>query len=159
LVVISSVDDAYVRGNRTTTNYGSNTALLVDTSSVRYHTYIKPNNLSDISPGAMVVSATLVLTQSDAGSNVEVHPVLGAWNESSITYNTQPAVGSTLTTFSASSNGEKRIDITSLAQQWVNGGALNGVQLYPTGSDGVDFRSSEYGTATQRPRFEIEVIE
>ncbi len=159
-VVITDVDDTFVRSNRANFNYGNASSLQVDTNRPREHAFVQPNTLADIAPGAEVVAAYLVLQQYDPGSPVEIRPIVGTWTEGSVTYNSQPATGATLTTASASTNGEVWIEITTLAQDWVDGIiGLNGVQLYPTGGNGVNYRSSEYGTSSARPRFEIEVIE
>jgi hypothetical protein len=107
-----------------------------------------------------VLSAFLLVTVYDVGNTVQVREVLGNWSEASITWNTQPATASVAeTTFSGSQTGQVAIDITGLAQSWVDGAPVRGVQLYPTGSNGVELRSSEYGTTSARPRFVLEVLE
>jgi hypothetical protein len=43
-----------------------------------------------------------------------------------------------------------------LVQGWLNGTiSNNGVTVRSTSADGVDFRSSEYGTVSQRPTLSI----
>ena len=159
-VTLTAVHDAFVRASKRTTNYGNGTALEVDTGNGRETTYVRPTNLGDIAPGAQVLSAYLALTVHGTGSAVSVREVLGDWSEGTITWNTQPAASTTAeATFSPSATGEIRVDVTGLAQSWVDGTPARGVQLYATGSNGVEMRSSEYSVTTARPRFVLEVLE
>jgi hypothetical protein len=146
-VTLTAVHDAFVRAE-------------LDTGSARETTYVRPTNLGDIAPGAQVLSAYLALTVSGTGSAVSVREVLGDWSEGTVTWNTQPSASTTAeATFSPSATGEIRIDVTGLAQSWVDGAPARGVQLYATGSNGVEMRSSEYSVTSARPRFVLEVLE
>jgi hypothetical protein len=159
-VTLTALQDAFVRSTRATTRYGTATSLQVDTSPERERVFIRPDNLGNIQPGAQVLSAFLYLTVYDVGSQVQVREVLASWSEASITWNTQPATATVAeATFTASQTGQVVIDVTGLAQSWVDGAPAHGVQLYPTGSNGVEFRSSEYTTVSARPRFVLEVLE
>ena len=159
-VTLSALQDSFVRSTRATTNYGNSTSLQLDTSPEREHVFVRPNDLGDIAPGAQVLSAFLVVTVYGVGGSVQVREVLAGWSEAAITWNTQPPTSPTPeTTFSAGQTGQVMIDITALAQAWVDGAPAHGVQLYPSSSNGIELRSSESSAASARPRFVLEVLE
>jgi hypothetical protein len=159
-VTLTAVHDAYVRANRQTTNYGSSAALEIDSGTGRETAYVRPTNLGGITPGAQVLSASLFVTVYGTGSTVSVREVLSDWSEGTITWNTKPSASSTAeASFTPNATGEVEIDITGLAQSWVDGVPARGVQLYAGGSNGVELRSSESSSTTARPRFVLEVVE
>ncbi len=159
IVFLTNLDDALVRDVRPNSNYGDRSTLDVDTESVFKQSFIKPNDLSDIAPGALVVSAELVLRLYNPGDTVQVREVLESWTEGTVTWNNAPDASSALTTFPGNTTGEVAVDVTSLMQRWVDGASVYGVNLYPTGTDGVDIRSTEYWDSSQRPYYVVEVIE
>lgn len=156
-VLLTDVSDAYVRKDRAGNNYGNSASLEIDTASSFKHTLIKPNNLGGIAAGSRVVSAELVLRVFDSGDRVRVREVQGTWRENAVSWNNAPALGAEFASFSAGSTGEVSVDVTALVQAWVNGRAANGIDLYPSDDNGVDIRSSEYGTSSERPYFVVEV--
>ncbi|MDZ4817966.1 MAG: DNRLRE domain-containing protein [Planctomycetota bacterium] len=119
-----------------------------------------------IAPGTDIDSAKLMLEAFDAGNGFRIHQMLVDWSEAS-TWNSMvdgvqtdsteagPAI---LPTFTNVSSGTIEIDVTSLVQAYIDGSATNyGWLIAPilNGTDGVDFRSSEYGTLNLRPRLEV----
>jgi hypothetical protein len=159
-VVVTSLSDATVRQSQPQTNFGASDTLEVDTADIYQYALLKPNNLGDIAPGAQVVSAALVFHIFNPGDTMEVRQVLGPWSEAAVTWNTSPQVAqSAHATVSWGLTGEVSVDITAIAQGWVDGDAVHGLELFPTGTDGVDIRSSEYAGASARPTFVFEVID
>ncbi len=158
-VLLTELDDALVRSATPTRNFGTWTSLELDSDTVVMHAFVKPNNLSDIAPGAQVVSAELVLTIFNQGDTVELREAQESWDEGTITWNNAPAISAALDTFAADATGEVTVDVTSIMQSWVDGAAIHGVNLYPTGGNGVSIRSMEHDTSEQRPYFRVEVIE
>jgi hypothetical protein len=71
--------------------------------------------------------------------------------------------GTKLGSFSSVSPGSYSINFNvdgiSLVQSWINGAANNGFSIENNamhhGSDGIDMRSSEYSTQTERPKLTI----
>jgi hypothetical protein len=159
-VVVSSVSDATLRETAPQQNFGADDSIEIDTASIRQHGLIKPDNLGDIAPGAQVVSAELVFEIFNPGDQVEIREVIGSWSESAVTWASAPALApGVFATISGGVTGEVSIDITGLAQAWVDGAAVHGLALLPTGSDGVDIYSGEYPTASLRPTFVFDVID
>jgi hypothetical protein len=89
--------------------------------------------------------------------------MLAPWSEGSATWsNTQPNsnLGSQIGSFTPTATGSYQINLNAagiaLLQGWINGAANNGVLIKTGGTtDGIDMRSSEYATVSQRPRLTI----
>lgn len=110
--------DAFVRSDRPTTNFGYGGRLRAD-DSPRIISYLK----FDISPviGKKIVSAKLRLRVStDAGSGSSNtfnlrNVTLNSWNEGSVTYNNRPSLGTTVKSFAGKGDGATiDIDVKSL---------------------------------------------
>ena len=120
------------------TNFGSEIALLVAPAASSYVQF----NLSAIPPGATVGKAMLRLYVDlvTTGGSFDVYEVDNAWNENTLTFNTQPlplgpsATGShPIALTSASRSQFLLIDITPLVQGWASGTiANNGIALTST---------------------------
>ncbi len=96
-----AIADASVRTNNPTTNYGSSSSLELANyplaSNPRYdrRAFVK----FDVNVTGKVVSAELKLHRSSATSNVDVETYSmsdTSWNESTVTWNTQPAIDGVL---------------------------------------------------------------
>ena len=159
VVVLSAISDTMVRQSEPRRNFGSRESVEIDTASVFQYGLIKPDHLGDIGAGAQVVRAELVFEIFNPGDVIEIREILGGWSEASVTWDTAPSLSAPLFTASGAVAGQVSIDITSLAQGWVDGGAIDGLALFPTGSDGVDLHSSEASSSSLRPYFVLEVID
>ena len=143
--------DTFVSSSTAKTNYGSSIALVVCQGSTSYVRF----NLAGIPAGASISKATLRLYVDAVAKNgtFDVYQLNSSWAENTLTYNTPPpplgasitnGTGVSITT--ASWNQFLLIDITALAQGWVNGTIPNnGVALALTsGSNGsFSFDSKE----------------
>lgn len=164
-------EDTYLQEN-SSTNFGSSAQLLLDGSPTDLYSLIRCN-LASIPPGTTVESATLSLTVFDVSTNsYSVHPLLRDWVQAGANWQ-RFAVGSNWQTagakgsqdrgasfgsISASQLGEYQLSLPiSLVQQWVDEPASNrGLLMQSTSSsNGVDFRSSEYSTVSQRPKLTV----
>lgn len=161
-------DDTYLSSKKSGTNYGSATTLINDlndgTGGNQYS--LLKWNLAAIPAGATVQSATLGITVSNASAGTyNLYQYNRSWVEGTATWSNQtpdsylgPLVGS----IQASSTGAKTITLNAaglaMVQGWVNGSvANNGVIFKSTGTtDGLDLRSSEYGTQSARPMLTIQ---
>jgi hypothetical protein len=124
---------------------------------------------SSIPSTAVILSANLSLfyydNESPATSGpVGMYRVTGSWDESTITWNTSPAVQSTsisTITVPAAATGSFLIwNVSSLAQIWVNTPSTNyGLMLRDTNEASLEgyklFYSSEWGDVNQQPKLVI----
>ena len=104
---ITPLGDSYTNSADPTTNYGAN--VLLDVDGATQTTYLQ-FPLSSIPAGASVSQATLKLyvnAVTTAGS-FNVDYVNGSWEESTITYNKAPALGSLQVPFYRGGNYEHR---------------------------------------------------
>jgi Bacterial Ig-like domain (group 2)/Collagen triple helix repeat (20 copies) len=144
--------DTFVSSSTAKTNYGSSIALVVGSGTTSYVRF----NLAGIPAGSSISKATLRLYVDAVAKNgtFDVYQLNSSWAENTLTYNTPPpplgtsvtnGTGVSITT--ASWNQFLLIDITALAQGWVNGTIPNyGVALALTsgssGSFSVDSKES-----------------
>ncbi len=145
--------DAYVDAARRTQNFGAATTLRVD-SSPSQRSLLKPIGLSNIPKGSRVESATLVIRVVDGGNTMSARKLTTAWSQGNVRFNTAPAAASAFAKVSGAT-GTKTIDVTSIVQAWVNGEAVHGIGLYPTGSDAVVMPSAQNSAVQNRPTFRI----
>jgi len=166
-VTLTPIDDAYVCSDAANLNFGSETVLKVGYKSGAYdcHSYIK-FDLSSIPENAVIVSARLKLVDnkdSPSNVNVDVHRVMGDWDESSIKWSNKPDYDSTVISNAASGASGDVIewDVTDLVQAWVNGTYDNyGLVLIGGYADPVEeFRSKETSNSDDKPKLVIEYVE
>jgi len=146
-------------------NYGPSIALVVGPGSTSYVQF----NLSGVPAGAIVSKATLRLYVDAVATkgSFDVYQLNSAWSENTLTYNTPaPALGASATgghpvAIGAGSNNQfLLIDITSLAQGWVNGTIPNnGVALALTTAAGTfSFDSKESLLTGNGPELELAFV-
>ena len=154
-LVFTSIDDSYVSNGSVNTNYGSSNLLHIDASPTIYEFFIKAPEIDQIPNRATVSSATLGLTSYDTGSTAEARMVVTAWDENSITWNNRPTDDAgQFTTFNTNS-GNVNINVKAAVEAWISGANNHGLRLRSSGTNGSDYRSSEYSTSSQRPTFTI----
>ena len=107
--------------------------------------------------GASISSAVLQLNCTNFGNMMRIYRLTQSWNENEATWNQRslgvawgaPGADGTASRVSTYVNGDctvtglRSIDITSLVQEWSNGSPNYGVVVTDTGTDGIDFGSSE----------------
>ncbi len=133
------------------------------------------SDANQITPGAAIESAKLVLEAFDPGSGFTVHEMLINWDESStwnsmgngVQVNGVEAATAIIATFGANtgssnvSTGTLEIDVTAYIQAIANGTKTNlGWLLNPfvNGTNGVDIFSSEAADFSVRPRLEVTFV-
>jgi RHS repeat-associated protein len=154
--------DTFVSATNPNTNYYLLNFLITGTDPTygKTRSYIK-FQLSPLLSGAQITSAKLYLNQyaTTASQQVNLNAVTSDWTSSTVTWNTQPTVGTQLSSVSVGGPGEYNWDLTSLAQGWYNGTTKNyGVSLWNQTETNPQktFYSSDYKTdTTKRPRLEI----
>jgi hypothetical protein len=163
--------DTYVWSGSSASNYGSIASL--------YTSVLDPTNiarsfiefdLSSIPSTSIVNYADLGLYYwGDGGSPLDgpvgAYRITSSWDEMTVTWDAQPntlptPVDTTLIPVYVSS-AYKYWELDSLVQGWVSGTiANNGVMLKDTAESTIEdyknFRSSDHGTASQRPKLTIQ---
>src|SRR5450755_4489811 len=153
--------DAYVTTSQPSTNFGSSVSLLVEggtTSFVRL-------NLGALPANSSIAKATLRLYVNAvaAPGSFDVYQVDGKWSERGLNFNNAPILGASATgsrpvsVAGASLNQFILIDITPLAQGWLNGSIPNlGLALALVSSGGsFSFDSKESVGTGHQPELDV----
>lgn len=159
-------EDTYVASGNSGANFGSSTALLADGNDGANDELVAllQWDLAQIPAGSTVTAASVTLqVYNRSNSSYSLSAMGTAWSEGSATWsNTRPDLnlGSGIGSFSPTSTGSFVIDLDAngiaLVQSWVNGADNNGIAIASDGTNnGVDIRSSEYGTQGQRPLLSV----
>ncbi|GMQ95000.1 MAG: hypothetical protein BMS9Abin13_110 [Patescibacteria group bacterium] len=168
--------DTYIHDNLPTTNNGSATEILVDGSALEQYGTLLKWDITDIPAGQIVQSAVITLTSFNATSDTySVYEMLRNWVESEATWEIYAtgsswqtnggtgALDSGTTVFGTITGGTGERTITlnasgvALVQGWVNNPSSNYgffIENY-LATDGADFRSREYATASSRPKLTV----
>lgn len=155
--------DTFLSQNKPNTNYGSSTALSVDSdtpagSGKPAQALLRFDNLfgtgsGQIPQGSAIVSAHLILQTTDAGGGANLYRMLSAFTSSS-TWNTM-VNGVQIDGVEASTSpeavlaaaqlgvGQISIDVTASLQAWSSGATNLGWLFNPTSTNGWDFSSAE----------------
>jgi hypothetical protein len=140
---LAATADTYVEnGTAAGTNFGTSATIVADNSPVR-QAYIR----FDLTTIAAVGSARLRLhvannSNGPSPSGGTVARITGSWSEAATTYNTRPALGSSVATFGAvSQNSWVELDVTSA----VVAGAVVDLAITSTNSDGAYYDSRQTG--------------
>ncbi len=145
--------DAYVTNARPSANFGAASLLAVQAGTTSYIQL----DLRALPPNLNVAKATLRLYVNAvaAPGSFDVYQVDGSCSEKGITLNNAPPLGASATlarpvlVTSANSNQFILVDITALAQRWLDGSVPNyGVALASTSSTGSFAFDSKESTGT-----------
>jgi hypothetical protein len=155
----TDIDDAQITDG-ITANTGSALSINVDAETPELkeaRALIRINGLSAIPQNATILSATLELAVNDAGSAMTAALVTTPWSEDTVSWSSAPAYDSNNTLpANGTTIGINTIDITPWVQNWVTAPGYNyGLILLPTGTDGVDFPSSE---TTSGPTLHVQYV-
>jgi hypothetical protein len=91
---------------------------------------------------------------------VALAPVAGAWGEYSVTYATEPSIGSATSLFSVNQAGAfVAIDVTSLVQGWIASPATNNGVALSAGTAIVQFDSKENDQTAHPATLDIELMD
>lgn len=165
--------DTMIRALNANTNYGSLTSLEADGSPDIAS--LLGWDLASIPTGSTIVSAAIELNITNSSAHTYgLYAMERAWDEFGATWNLAGAGRSwgsaganaasdrssaSIALVNARNTGVLRIEFTatglSVVQQWISDPSENhGVilQNYVDASDGLDFRSNEFATASMRPR-------
>jgi hypothetical protein len=167
--------DSEVRSASPTTNYGTQTTMVVEGTGSQRKVYVQ-FTLSACSPtlpsNAEVDSATLTLYATTVGGTrtLKLYRTTSTWTETGITWNTQPTStpASPTTSFSVSATGNQTIDVSNDVNDFLQtspsalppyGAVVTNygwmVDDEATGTTQITFASSENGTTTHQPKLVI----
>jgi len=164
--------DTYISQNSPTTSYATAEEFGWDNNDPYYSQSdnfgllrfdnIFGDGVNLIPSGSTIETATLTYVVSDTGDAADVNEVAIDWAET-VTYNTfGPTAGVQTGDYglgvgsaTAATRGAKTLDVQASLQSWSNGTINYGWIFRPTGSGGVDVRSSEYGTQADRPKLDV----
>lgn len=130
-----------------------------------------------IGAGDLIVSATLTLHITSAGSGIKFHDMLTDWNETSASWNSLgagvqadgiEAVATPFMTIGANTGdpvieqGLLMLDFTAALQR-MQDGSVPGygwalLPWMPNGTNGIDFFTSEYSAVAERPLLTVDVM-
>ncbi|RED95979.1 putative secreted protein (Por secretion system target) [Marinoscillum furvescens DSM 4134] len=144
--------DTYVNSTSANTNYGSNTSVVTKISGNTRHAFYK-FDLRDIT-GTEISSAILKLNVKSVSATTtrSIYTVsYDHWNEHTLTWNNQPAIGSAIASTSISGSDDENYvtwDITSYVNTNVLADGLITILVSDPNADGtgVDFYTKENGT-------------
>lgn len=175
--------DTYLREADPATIYGADEDVSVDSSDgggesqilIRFDS-IFGNALNQIKPTDVITSATLNVEVTSQGSGFTVYNMLVGWNQGTATWdsftngvsaNGIEAGTSVISSYGANNSsgnvpsGPLSIDVLASLQAWqANPSSNQGWALLPflpSGTNGIDFHSSEYFEANLRPILSVEV--
>src|SRR5467141_17156 len=166
----SAVEDTWIFSGQPDTNFGADARLRINgdcnpagtvcKSMIKFPSIVGPN-FGQVPGNSTIVNATLGLFITNKGSPEGVYQLTAPWTESTATWNVftphgVPAnLGNEFTIF-PSSIGPFLVNLTTIVQRWTNGSVNQGLLLASTGTDGVDYNSSEAGVA--RPTLRVEFL-
>jgi hypothetical protein len=158
----TQIEDAQITADTPTASNGTGLSVNVDGASPHAHGLMRFPTLvgtgsGQVPPGAIITSASLQLNCTNAGSTMRVFRLIESWVESQATWN-QRSTGVNWGSAGAEGTGSNSgvahsancgttglqvVDLTALVQEWVNGTTNHGMLFADSGSDGIDFSSSE----------------
>jgi hypothetical protein len=161
----AATQDTYLSADQPGSNFGSDSFLNVDSQAPHAHALIKFPGLigsgpGQVPPGSTISSATLEVSCFDPGSLMQVYRLTEDWIEGEATWSQRAAgipwgspgadgPGSNAgVPFAADCTvtGLRQIDVRQLVEEWASGAPNFGVVFVDTGTNGVDWTSSEGGT-------------
>jgi len=151
-VTLTATADTYASSGAAGTNYGTSAMLGVDNSPVEV-AYLK----FDLTPyaGKTIQSATLQLVSAGSGSTGKQNVKRVAddgWTETGVTYNSRPALGTTIGTLGpTATNTSYSVPLTAAGLAGDLGSQLS-LGLDTSSSDGLDLNSREAGSAVAPKR-------
>lgn len=167
-VVVSGpgqVEDAQITADTPATPNGSGLSINVDGQTPHAHGLLRFPSLigggaGQVPAGAVINSATLQVNCTNPGAVMNLFRLTEDWVEDEATWNQRlagvawsapGADGASNAGVAVAGNctttGLRLIDVTRFVQEWSNGVSNHGLVLTDTGTDGVDFDSSESGSS------------
>ena len=154
--------DTWLKEANKNDNFGGDAELQVSNKSSDNMRVVYHFDLSSITPGTSVTSATLKLyvTANDDLGEVIIYPLNTDWTETGATWNNLSSNFELVSITSIPPQGGTGwvyLVFTAQAQAWVNDPGSNyGIILIATSNEQVSkYTSKEYGTSSKRPKLEV----
>lgn len=153
--------DSHIRAGGPSSNYGTYGQLTVNWSPNQANRGIVEFDLSPCN-GATINSAYIDLYNRANSPNdfFGIHRVTATWSEMSVTWSNQPAhIASAYASLNVPSTGSYKFDVKTLVSEWAAGTYVNyGFKLIKRTESSTYpyFCSSDYGTATYRPKITVD---
>jgi hypothetical protein len=129
---IPVMGDSYISSTNTAQNYGGVAALNIGGGNAALLTF----DLSSLpagltAPDIQKATVTVFVNQAPAPGGLDVWQVTSGWSESSVTYDTRPAIAPLLGSVPVNASASYvTFDVTALLAQWVTGTAPNfGIEI------------------------------
>jgi len=162
----AGTQDTYVASGASGSNFGNSTGVLADGADGSNGELVSllKWSLTGIPTTATIQSVRVkVQVFNPSSGTYRLYARNASWAESTATWanaNIAGSQGTEIGNFLPSANGTYTITLNAagiaLVQGWLNGSiANNGLTVRSSSSDGIDMRSSEYGTVSQRPTLSI----
>lgn len=162
----AGTQDTYVASGANGSNFGNSSGVLADGSDGSNGELVSllKWSLTGIPTTATIQSVRVkVQVFNPSSGTYRLYARNTSWAESTATWanaNIAGSQGTEIGNFLPSANGTYTITLNAagiaLVQGWLNGSiANNGLTVRSSSSDGIDMRSSEYGTVSQRPTLSI----
>ncbi len=151
ILTLPAEADARVQESAATTNYGTSTLRTDGGTNLDTDSFLR-FNVSGVT-GTVASAKLRIFAYTSTVDGPAVYATSPAWNESAINWSNRPArtSGAVDDKGAITTNTWVEYDVT----QFVTGNGTVGLSLATTSSDGVDFRSREHTTATQRPELVV----
>jgi hypothetical protein len=172
---VSGAEPAFALGNEVELSIDASDGGLPSQSLIRFDGLFG-NAIGQINPGDTIVSATLTVQITSAGSGVRVFEMLQPWNEASVTWNslgggiqTDGIMAASTPLFSVGANdgsanipeGTYVFDFTQAVQRMQSGTGLGLgwalMPFMPDGTNGLDFYTREWSVVSERPLLTVQV--
>lgn len=159
---LPSASDTFTNPAAVNQKNGTNADIIVRNTTGDRYGFVR-FDLGALPPGLTIARATLRLyaTQVLNSGPMDVKPVLGAWDEATLSHATTPALAAAVVSPTITSGDEKHfvtIDVTATVQAWLSGSlANNGLALVPNagGVLRVAFDSKESPDTSHAPELEV----
>lgn len=162
----AQVEDAQITADTPTAANGNGASINVDGQTPHAHGLMRFPTLigsgsGRVPSGAIITSAVLQLNCTNAGHAMRLYRLTENWIENEATWNAR-AIASTWASAGAdgagsnagvaltgdcTTTGQRLLDVTRFVQEWSSGAPNYGLVLTESGTDGVDFTSSESTTS------------
>lgn len=150
-----NVANTYVISCYPQANYGMEPTLVIDNEPCQAEILLKPS-VAEVPQDALIKKATLSLTCTNPGPGLSVFRPEWDWSADGVTWATRPTAAVSLGSIGAINEGTFVVDVTTVAQAWVDGSRKPfGIVLRTDQSDGLIFNSSRAADAKQRPKFSV----
>ncbi len=151
------IGDAYVSSAAPATNFGAATSLIIAPGNAGLVQF----DLTGIPASATIAQAYLrvYVNKVVAGGTLNFALATSSWSEGTVTFNSQPAAGSTFATAAATvANTFVLVDVTAQAQAWLSAPVANfGLEITGSGSASVQLDTKESTTTSHPPTLELSI--